>query len=171
MYMYVAWLYMCNQESCKYPVNAQHNLYVMSNLPPSPCLSQYLLSPKSHYYTLDVNTQARQTSHNRSHRHVWCNQRNTESKSKATLSCSCIAYRGDATSTTHRMEAVKPRKYRCRNHGVHGSEKMQQGFLGRSLVNLTTSNTSIWDSSLQRTGYVVISPYNFTGNHMHEGPL
>ncbi len=70
MYMYVAWLYMCNQESCKYPVNAQHNLYIMINLPPSPCLSQYLLSPKSHYYTPDVNTQGRQTSHNRSHRHM-----------------------------------------------------------------------------------------------------
>jgi hypothetical protein len=124
----------------------------MINLPPSPCLSQYLLSPKSHYHTPDVNTQGRQTSHNRSHRHIWCNQRNTEFKSKATLSCSCTAYRGDATSTTHRMEVVKPRKYRCRNHGVHGSEKMQQGFLGRSLVKLTTSNTSIWDLHYREPG-------------------
>jgi len=91
MYMYVAWLYICNQESCKYAVNAQHNLCIMIKLPPSPCLSQYRLASKSHYYTTDVNTQGQQTSHNPSHTHIWCNQRNTESKSKATLSCSCIA--------------------------------------------------------------------------------
>jgi len=68
MYMSVAWLYMCKQESCRYPVNAQHNLYIMINLPPSPCLSQCLLSSKSHYYTTDVDTQRRQRSHNCSHR-------------------------------------------------------------------------------------------------------
>jgi hypothetical protein len=26
------------------------------------------------------------------------------------------------------MEAIKPTKYRCRNHGGHGSEKMEQVF-------------------------------------------
>ncbi len=146
---------MCNQESCEYPVNAQHNLYIMINLPPSPCLSQYLLSSKSHYYTTDV----RQRSHNCSHRHIWCNQRNTESKWKETLSCCCIAERGDATSTTHRIEAVRPRKYRCRNHGVHASEKMQEGFLGRSLVNLSTSNT--WNLRLFTTGNQVCTNLTF----------
>ncbi len=52
-----------------------------------PILSKYLLSPKSHYYTRDVNTQGRQMSHNPLHRHISCNQRNRVQISIMFLHC------------------------------------------------------------------------------------